>query len=114
MKVYMDDSRPGPSNIMINSSPMYNDWHEWIIVRGVENVKKLLSLGLVTDLALDHDMGIDPKSGVLLPDGSSLMRWMIETDTWPTGHITVHTDNGYKLKTMKEDIERHYYKRERQ
>lgn len=106
INVYMDDLREGPHNSIFEHD-LTEGWENWIIVRSVENVKRLLELGVVHHLALDHDMGCtsDGGSNKELPSGSHLVKWMIESNVWPDGEISVHSGNFYKAKQMKEDIE---------
>ena len=102
--VYMDDCRTGPSS---NSSDFIEDWESWIIVRSVENTKHLLEMGVVNNLALDHDMGMNSVDGSENSNGTELVRWMIEKNIWPAGNISIHSSNIYKSKCMKEDIEKY-------
>jgi len=72
-----------------------------VIVRSVENAKFLLSAGVVEELALDHDMGRDYSTYDLHPTGMDLAKWMIETNTFPSGTITIHSRNMIGAKNMK-------------
>lgn len=100
MKVYLDDCRPGPSSYVVTDEST-NDWAEWVIVRGIHNLKRLLELGLVTDMSLDHDMGNNQETGY------DLCKWMAETGNWPKGHIWVHSANPVGAKNMVDTIERY-------
>ena len=101
--VFFDDWKPGPSNQWGN--PDYG-WEKWIVVRSVENVKWFLEQGLVNDLSLDHDMGMNSETGEENPNGSALVRWMIETGKWPKGSVSIHSDNYLKAQQMRDDINR--------
>lgn len=102
--VYLDDLKPGPNNDYLGVP--YPQWETWVIVRSVENVKKLLELGLVNNLSLDHDMGLNSETFNENPNGSDLVKWMIESGVWPKGIITIHSQNIGKAKEMKSDIDK--------
>lgn len=106
--VYLDDLRIGPFNEG-DGYPIWENWHEWIICRSVEQVKFLLVKSVVNNLSLDHDLGKDEKGKELL-SGSDLVKWMIEKNTWPKGDITIHSAHIGKALQMKEDIDRYFYK----
>lgn len=99
MKVYFDDTRKGPNGDP-ESRSYCDDWKEWVVVRGMEHIKQLLELGLVTDLSLDHDVGQNQ-------DGYDLCKWMGETGNWPSGRIWVHSGNVVGRKNMVEYIKRY-------
>ena len=101
--VYLDDWRSGPRNTYNEPDP---DWDQWIICRHVDQVKYLLELGLVHKLSLDHDLGTNTITGELNPDGSALVKWMIEENKWPKGEITIHSENYTAAKNMKADLDR--------
>jgi hypothetical protein len=104
MKVYLDDCRPGPTSDPVTIASLHNtheDWTEWVIVRGVHNLKKLLELGLVTDMSLDHDLGSHQETGY------DLCKWMAEYGHWPTGNIWVHSANPVGAQNMVETIKRY-------
>lgn len=99
MKLYMDDVRPCPDG--------------WRVARTIDDAKLLLSTGTVIYASLDHDMGAcddciakgahvgdmaTPETTFLnwcphVPDGTALVRWMVETGTWPEFKPTVHSAN---------------------
>jgi len=100
INLFFDDLRAGPCNGWNeNDGPV--GWENWMVVRSVENAKWLLEMGVVADLAMDHDMGDNSDTGELNPDGSALVKWMIETETWPSGVITIHSCNYEKAQHMK-------------
>ena len=99
----MDDNRPGPNNM--EDCILYG-WEDWVIVRSAENVKKLLQMGLVNDLSLDHDMGINSKTSEENTNGRQLVLWMINENKWPKGVITIHSQNLKRAQDMKDDIDR--------
>ncbi len=101
--VFLDDWRPGPYNRHDNPDP---GWDKWVICRHVDQVKRFLELGLVNDLSLDHDLGQSTDTGKLNPDGGDLVKWMIETNTWPKGQISIHSANITEAMNMKADIDR--------
>lgn len=102
MNIYLDDNRKGPSNEFDNTQ---EGWENWVIVRSVENAKLLLKAGLVENLSLDHDLGIDADK-IELPNGSDLVKFMIGENCWPTGEITIHSQNLIAAQQMKADIDR--------
>ncbi len=97
--VYMDDIRHGPD--VGSWKGGMEEWHKWIIVRSVNSVKRLLELGLVNDLSLDHDMGSEIT-------GYDLTKWMAETGYWPKGKIWVHTANVVGRENMVATINRYH------
>lgn len=103
-KVYLDDCRPGPASSPITDESLHDthdDWMEWVVVRGVDNLKFMLERGMVSDLSLDHDLGSHQDTGY------QLCLWMAETGNWPTGHIWVHSANPVGAKNMVETIKRY-------
>lgn len=103
--VFLDDWKPGPTNKAGAGEPDPL-WHEWVVCRHIDQVKKLLELGLVNNLSLDHDLGVRTDTGELNPDGGELVKWMIENSTWPKGEITIHSSHFTEAKNMKADIDR--------
>lgn len=100
MNVYMDDIRHGPDNSGYYGGYFVDDWANWIIVRGIDNVKQLLELGIVDKLSLDHDMGGDQT-------GYDLTKWMAEHSCWPKGDIIIHSANPVGAENMKCTIDRY-------
>lgn len=101
--VFFDDWKPGPCNEWGNPAM---GWEKWIVVRSAENVMWFLERGLVNDLSLDHDMGMNSETGVENTNGSKLVRWIIETGNWPKGRLDIHSDNYERALKMQEDINR--------
>lgn len=98
----MDDVRPGPfDNGLAGYSADVSDWMDWITVRGVDNVKQLLEMGLVNKLSLDHDMGGQDT-------GYDLVKWMAEHNIWPKGQIWVHSANPVGRDNMIGTINRYH------
>ena len=85
INVFMDDMRTPFSEEPNDDIP---DPY-WVVVRTIQDTKTLLSLGVVSDLALDHDMGLTKGAET----GYDLLKWMEANDIWPKGSITVHTGN---------------------
>ena len=81
ISVYMDDQRTPMSKANRNVPDPY-----WVVVRTIKDTKELLTLGIVHDLALDHDMGLGDT-------GYDLAKWMEANNVWPTGKITLHSAN---------------------
>ena len=98
LNLYLDDTRMGP----FNDPTGYNEgWERWVIVRSVENAKQLLALGLVQDLSLDNDMGMNSEEGGYNPEGMELVKWMVDTGLWPKGVITIHSANYIRADQMR-------------
>jgi len=96
----MDDIRHGPD---VGSLQEYDlkDWMDWIIVRSVDNTKRLLELGLVNKLSLDHDMSSEST-------GYDLAKWMAEFGHWPKGEIWVHSANPVGRDNIVATIKRYH------
>jgi hypothetical protein len=101
--LYLDDLRPGPHNGICDSEI---GWERWVVVRSVENAKTLLQTGLVQDLSLDHDLGMNSEDGNENPNGKQLVMWMIDNNVWPQGIITIHSANIGRAMEMKELVDR--------
>ena len=54
MKVYLDDIRPCPEG--------------WVLARNYEEAIKLLRPGKVTEISLDHDLGMEVTGKVMMDD----------------------------------------------
>jgi hypothetical protein len=96
LNVYLDDCRN-----CYDSYEGMDGWEHWLVVRSTQNLKKMLELGLVDDLDLDHDLGRD-RYGNLLPDGTDLVKWIVETGYWPKGEIIVHSANKERNQFMRD------------
>jgi hypothetical protein len=89
MKVYLDDERPVPDG--------------WIGVKNAQGAINLLKTGNVTDISLDHDLGLfDGDNGYVV------ICWIEEALHFkkiPKPNITIHTSNPsarYKMElTLK-------------
>lgn len=91
-KLWHDDIRPAPKG--------------WLWARTNAQAKHILSTESITEISMDHDLGLhdiseeeialDPellfKRGTDLSTGYDLVSWMIENDRVP-GKITVHSWN---------------------
>lgn len=95
INIYMDDVRVGPHN-----NGKMSGWNKWIIVRNIETVMHFLSLGVVNNLSLDHDMGCEQT-------GYDLVKWMAEYNHWPNGKINVHSANPIGRDNMIATINRY-------
>lgn len=77
MKIWLDDARPAPES--------------WCRVRTPEEVIECLKTNLVTDLSLDHDLGLcDARTGY------TVLQWIEEqvvTVGFKSPHIFIHTAN---------------------
>jgi hypothetical protein len=82
VRVWLDDTRDAPPG--------------WVRARTPEEVIELLRLGRVTELSLDHDLGLD--DGESDRTGYSVLLWLeMEVGTGrgmrPLPGITIHTGN---------------------
>ncbi|MHA2280038.1 MAG: cyclic-phosphate processing receiver domain-containing protein [Promethearchaeota archaeon] len=102
--VYLDDVREGHNNGYMST---VIGWEDWVVVRHIEHVKTLLKARLVNEMSLDHDMGDNSSTGEPNPSGKDLVKWMIETNNWPDGFISVHSANPDGARDMRELVERH-------
>lgn len=77
MKLYLDDERHPPSG--------------WALVKSVKNAIAFLTKGKVTDLSLDHDLGVDYENGY------DVLLWIEEQVFTNPGfvlpNIKIHTAN---------------------
>lgn len=87
INVYMDDIR----------SPLLGP--AWVLVRSVGAAKVLLSAGLVNNMSLDHDMGLNE------PTGYDLLCWMEWEQVWPEGNVSVHSSNPSAAERMRQLIQ---------
>jgi hypothetical protein len=114
--LYVDDLRVCPDG--------------WKVARTIEDAKQLLLTGEVAACSLDHDMGAcadcirqnlhvgdmtTPATTFLnwcphAADGTSLVRWMVETGTWPKHFPLVHSANPNGRMRMLGLIDRFYGK----
>jgi hypothetical protein len=86
IKLYMDDWRECPEG--------------WLLARTVDQAKWYILNADVYDCSLDHDMG----NGY--PNGTDIVRWMVETGNWPKKKPNVHSDNPYGAERMRSLIEK--------
>jgi hypothetical protein len=116
-KLFVDDVRPIPPG--------------WVGARTVEQAMTYLATGNVEYASLDHDLGacavcqaehkdvgnmLTPETTFCYwcphaPDGSTLVRWIIETGNWPKHRPTVHSMNPVGRMRMMGLIETYWPKR---
>jgi hypothetical protein len=84
-KVFLDDIR-FPYWI-------YDNPDEWIVIRNDIDFKKFVSENKdnISTISWDNDLGVD-KNGNIIPDGYSLLNWLIDNDIY-IKNIIVHSDN---------------------
>ncbi len=105
--LYLDDLRRGPNNGFDQKKPPVG-WENWVVVRCVENAKRLLRVpGLVDNMSLDHDLGYNSETGQENPNGKKLILWMIETGCWPAGWIHLHSNHYKRCEEMKELLDQY-------
>lgn len=100
INIFMDDMRPGPMGDAGWGANL-TDWMSWVIVRSIENVKQFLEMGIVDQLSLDHDMGIQDT-------GYDLVKWMAEHEVWPKGQIWIHSANPVGVENMVATVNRYH------
>ena len=112
MKVWLDDLRVAPQG--------------WVWAKTVSEAQNLLQNGNVEEMSLDHDLGAYPcdrhcwaENGLLCdrdcgcachrkyPDGSDLVRWMIQENLWPQKTVAVHSSNPVGRRTMLDLLRSH-------
>lgn len=92
LKVYLDDERSVPSG-----------WH---LCKDVDSVISLLKTGKVSELSLDHDLGMEHSTGdySLAPNGYDVLLW-IEKEVHLHGFnppkIKIHTANSTARRKME-------------
>lgn len=95
MRVFLDDRRTTPPG--------------WVRCYTPAEVLYCLSQGTVTDLSLDHDLGLTDEAGQEVT-GYHVLLWLEEqvcTGDWPHSipEITVHSDNGPGREKMLAAVE---------
>lgn len=102
VRVWLDDERKAPFG--------------WVHCTHVDDVKVLLKAGVVSELALDHDLGFthetDPLEEMEAPTGYDLTLWMAEHEIWPSERPTVHSANPVGAERMRGVIERYFNKKD--
>ena len=123
MKLFVDDLREAPEG--------------WAQAWSAQEAKELLSNTIVSHLSLDHDLGMMERDcakcwytssapwcvpggerSCLLecacschvtpaPTGYDLLRWIVDTGTWPITKPVVHSASA-KAMAMRDLIERHW------
>ena len=89
MKIYLDDERNAPDG--------------WLQVRWPEEVIRLLQMGGVTDLSLDHDLGDDAHD-----TGYDVILWLenaVALHGFIPPRIAVHSANSAARLRMEAGIE---------
>ena len=88
MKVYLDDERVAPDG--------------WVQVRWPEDAIRLLKIGNVTELSLDHDLGDDAHG-----TGYDVVLWIenaVATSGFQPPSIKVHSANSSARTKMESGI----------
>lgn len=98
MKVFLDDLREAPPG--------------WTQVRWPSEAIALLETGLVSHLALDHDLGdaeTADHEGRAERTGYQVLVWLQEKvyfdPDFPVPEITIHTDNASAYAAMQQAVE---------
>ncbi len=100
--IYLDDLRACPEG--------------WELVRTYQQCIEALREGNVDYLSLDHDLaeghyavdsGYFGEMVCKEPTGYDVCKWMVETDTWPSTSITLHTANPVGRNNMRQLLMRY-------
>ena len=111
VKVWHDDLRPPPDG--------------WLWVRTNDDARKILATGNVTEISLDHDLGLehlDPDiaardeasgyahyvRGFSEDNGMRLVEWMVENKLVPK-HVVIHSWNLAGARSMYLHLNMHGY-----
>lgn len=114
MNLFVDDVRNPPDG--------------WRVARTIEDAKLLLATGEIERCSLDHDMGAcaecitrelhvgDMRTDATTyvnwcphyEDGTRLVYWMVQTNTWPKIKPTVHSANPVGRERMCALIDRYF------
>ena len=87
--LWLDDLRPAPEG--------------WVWCKSVAEALRAFQGGpTVSWASLDHDLGDFAHLG---GDGTALVDWMAETDTWPTNGLRVHSANPVGKQTMLRTVD---------
>jgi len=84
VRIYLDDYREKPEG--------------WTLAKTVEEAIELLENNEVTHISLDHDLGMDEKTGY------ALCKWMTANKKWPE-HVAFHSANPVGVHNMKAEYE---------
>jgi hypothetical protein len=90
VKVFLDDIRPTPDG--------------WIRTYSVTETIDLLQTGQVTELSLDHDLGVESQVGT----GYDVLLWIEEqvvTNKFRPPVMVIHSDNAAGIARMRLAIE---------
>ena len=89
MKIFLDDIRTPPDD-------------SWTLIKSAEMTIKLLKLGVVEELSLDHDLGRKKT-------GHDVLLWMekavVKESFTPPSNIVIHSANPVGRKNMQATIE---------
>ena len=77
MKLFVDDLRVPPDN-------------SWTVARSSEDAIALLQRNKITEVSLDHDLGI---VNDFFDDGYKVVVWLEERNIWPVNGIRCHSAN---------------------
>lgn len=71
----------------------------YIVARNMEEAIQYLRDFEIEVLSLDHDLGEEPRTKILLPTGYDLVKYMCEHGLY-ANKIYIHTDNGVGRENM--------------
>ena len=72
---------------------IYDNYSEWIVIRNDIDFKNFIleNKDNINIISFDNDLGSD-RFGNIIPDGYSLVNWLIENDIY-IKNIIIHSDN---------------------
>lgn len=103
IRLWVDDLRDPKSDVGTRKGASGNE----IWVKTPNEAKELLSTGNVTSISLDGDLGLDNDGKEL--SGLDITKFIQELAYYnkiPRLKWAIHTDNAWKLKYMRMDLER--------
>lgn len=101
-RLWLDDERPAPPS--------------WYWAKTAEEALGYLQTYQVTEMSMDHDLGVCPKCRVsgesCHHDGYYVLKEMADQDLWPSVKPTVHSMNPVGRERMLSFIDRYFPIRE--
>ena len=109
MKLWLDDERPAPEG--------------WVLAKNLEEAKRLMATGEVSEASLDHDLGLrkigtktvqlpngetEEQDVTLEENGTQFVDWMINTNHWPKTKPRVHSMNPVGAARMRQMLDRYF------
>jgi hypothetical protein len=107
MKLWVDDLRTPPDDSWTWVKNPYDAIQELAMSKMMSEGKLggVCSMGLVTHLSLDHDLGPNPHGGDPITS-RPIVLWMCEKEWWPA-NVVVHSANPVGVEWLEGMIERY-------